>query len=105
MNCVVNTQGEELGFQDAGDWPIPSGQVAALSCNGEFYVRASSGGDLLDPLDGDRLGQKDRERTGALRFELKKCGPNCYSSFVRFLRSKQRAHLVAAQREFLNESR
>jgi hypothetical protein len=82
--------------------PIDEAIVVAKSCgNGVYFVRATAEGALFNPAEGDRLTQKDRERSGA-RFKLHRCGVDCFMTYVRYLQGRQRPDYSIAQRGFVD---
>jgi len=65
-----------------------------------YWVTVSSEGFLFNPLDlSENIDKIDKER-GKRFYSLQKCGPLCYNYYVNFLRTKQRTHLILAQRSF-----
>lgn len=75
--------------------------VAKAYGAGVYMVRASADGVLFNPAEGDRLSDRDRERSGA-KFRLRRCGSVCFECYVRYLQNRQRPDFNIAQREFLN---
>ena len=86
-----------------GDEPsIDELSVVAKSCgNGVYFVRATAEGALLNPADGDRVTQKDRERSGQ-KFKLHRCGIDCFTTYVHYLQDRQRPDYNIAQRRFVD---
>lgn len=66
------------------------------------FILASTEGVVFNPNDigMDRFG-KDDIRGGPL-FKLQKCTKKCYESYKQFLRTKNKTHLIVAERRFLN---
>lgn len=84
-----------------GDKPKATGQTwLAQKIGNTYWVMISNEGYLFNPLDlSERLSKRDRER-GGMFFQLRKCRQMCYDYYTAFLKSRNRTHLVLAQRSF-----
>lgn len=68
-----------------------------------FRIAATLDGLLFDPRNvGHNMSKKDRLRGGYF-FQLRKCSENCFSMYVNFLKTRNTADLIIAQRRFKDE--
>lgn len=67
------------------------------------YVRATTSGQLFNPLDATAsLTERDKERGGP-RFVLRLCSETAYQRYVEFLGTRNKASLLVAERAFIND--
>lgn len=68
-------------------------------------VLVSQQGILFNPTEpGIQINQVDRHHTGLFVYNLRRCSKQCYDDYTAFLRSKNKIHLLIAQRRFYDES-
>ena len=101
---VVDVGGTPHSYDEPHPPPVPRDQIAARAlASGRCEVLARADGTLFDPVEYPTVPQGwDRER-GRRLFALRRCSRRVFDQYTQYLRSKNRAHLVIAQREFLDE--
>lgn len=86
----------------AGNDTENAGTAIAKRTTSGWYVMADHGGVLFEKDLGLRgITVRDRDR-GCVKYRMQRCSEECYSRFVRYLKSGNKAHLLVAQREFFN---
>ncbi len=71
----------------------------------QYFVRATVGGQLFNPIDGRAsLTEKDKERGGP-RYALRRCSAPTYQKYIDFLSTRNKANLLVAERTFNDECR
>lgn len=64
-----------------------------------FFVRQSTNGHFVDPTSDAEVGRHNKTRLGVAELRWKQVNGKCFRGYLEFLRTKNRAHLVNAERE------
>lgn len=104
MMMVVDVGGTPHFCDDPHPPPVPSSEIAARAlADDRWQVPARADGTLFNPVEQPTVPQtRDRER-GQPLYKLRRCSRRVFDQYTQFLRSKNRVHLVIAQREFLDD--
>ncbi len=104
MMIVVDVGGTPHSCDDPHPPPVPSSEIAARALsNDRWQVLAETDGTLFNPVEHPTIPQtRDRER-GEPLYKLRRCGKRVFDRYTEYLRTKNRVHLVIAQREFLDD--
>ncbi len=102
MNTLIDINGTPHKHSNEENPPLSLDKIVAKQTFVSYFVLVSSNGQLFNPLEAGNNIMK-RDTIGRSRYyQLKKCGKSCYSSYVEFLRSKNRTHFILAQRRFIS---
>jgi len=83
----------------------PDFNVLARWSGNRYLVLASNENDLFNPLDpNNNINKRDKER-GGLFWKLRTCSQECYLQYTTFLRNKNKASYLLAQRRLYNDFR
>ena len=69
-----------------------------------FFIKAASGGSLIDPWDSVNLNADRRyaDHAGKIDKLFVKVSENCFKLYMRYLQTRNAAHFINAVREFNN---
>ena len=115
MHIFIDINGTPHSFDpDQDEQPLREREVVAKAIVSQsdgmtirYFVLVSQRGVLFNPLEpGTNINRIDRQRTGLSSiydYNLRKCSKQCHTDYVTFLRSKNKTHLLIAQRRAYDE--
>lgn len=65
----------------------------------EYYIKGKGDGRFVDPNSIDQDGRNNKTRLGLPELQWRRVNRNSFISYLEFLRTKNRAYLVNAERE------
>ena len=73
--------------------------ACAMNSNGTLYIRSLNNGHFVDPTSDTEVAQHNKTRLGIAELRWEKVPIKPFTSYLKFLKTKNRAHLVSAERE------